>query len=574
LINKISSTREENSILYIDTQVFELNGSLDALEGKIDEYADDGMISFPEAQGLIVALTQVNRESEDIINVATALGITTENTNYQNALSILNTEILIWTTRPIYPAPISLGDRANIKNKFADVQDKKSKLINKIGSVRKDEAIAYSDVNLQAAKVYSDNHLITANTYSNTINNAIRNDLRLQAALPTSIKLDSNGITASTTDANKFARLDYRGLYVQNGAIQITSTDGTTVIDGEGVTASKIKAGDMFGVNLNIGSGNAVFKANSSGISLGNATFANAPFRVDMNGNMVASQANISGAINCTSLSINGSSILAGNKISGNYIDSITTGQITVTSQWGDNAIASAGNWNAKTTRLTPDGIYTGTLTANQINAIQGISLGANATIDWNYVNADPKIATAQGTANSASSAASTAQGTANGAFNTANIAQTMAQRILNGDPQAGTFINGNNIISPNITGATITGSLFKTALNGKRLEINSSGIKSYNSSNQLEGVVVDSGNFSSLDFYYQGTDRGGLAQVANVIQLLCKNSADISIGAMSTNPYGKITIQAGANAKTHMKGNVDFSEANVTGLNVVPVFG
>lgn len=450
LINKISATREANSISYIDLQVFELNGSLDTLEGKIDEYADDGMISYPEAQALAIALTQVNQESNDIVNVATALGISTEKTNYQNALSILNTEIVMWTTRPIYPAAISLTDRTNINNKFADVQDKKSKLINKIGSARKDEAIAHSDVNLQAAKVYSDTNLITANTYSNTINSAIRNDLRLQAALPTSIKLDSNGITASTTDVNKFARLDYRGLYVQNGAIQITSTDGTTVIDGEGVTASKIKAGDMFGVNLTIGSGNAVFKANSSGISLGNATFANAPFKVDMNGNLNASQASISGAINCTSLSINGTSILAGNKISGNYIDSITTGQITVTSQWGDSAIASAGNWNARTTRLTPDGIYTGTLTANQINAIQGITLGANATIDWNYVNADPKIATAQNTANNASNAASSAQGTANGAFNTATA-------IANGTYGGGTFISGTTIYSPNIYGGQIT---------------------------------------------------------------------------------------------------------------------
>lgn len=49
----------------------------------------------------------------------------------------------------------------------------------------------------------------------------VRKDLRLNAPLPTSILMDSNGITASGTDASKYARLDYRGLYIAGGAIQI-----------------------------------------------------------------------------------------------------------------------------------------------------------------------------------------------------------------------------------------------------------------------------------------------------------------------------------------------------------------
>jgi len=49
----------------------------------------------------------------------------------------------------------------------------------------------------------------------------VRKDLRLNAPLPTSILMDANGITASGTDASKYARLDYRGLYIAGGAIQI-----------------------------------------------------------------------------------------------------------------------------------------------------------------------------------------------------------------------------------------------------------------------------------------------------------------------------------------------------------------
>lgn len=41
--------------------------------------------------------------------------------------------------------------------------------------------------------------------------------------------------------------------------------------------------------------------------------------------------------------------------------------------------------WEASgyATHIDANGVYTGTLTANQINAIQGITLGANATISW-----------------------------------------------------------------------------------------------------------------------------------------------------------------------------------------------
>ena len=44
----------------------------------------------------------------------------------------------------------------------------------------------------------------------------------------------------------------------------------------------------------------------------------------------------------------------------------------------GDNLIDSAANWNGKTTLLTPSGIYTGTIQANQINAATLSAITAN----------------------------------------------------------------------------------------------------------------------------------------------------------------------------------------------------
>jgi hypothetical protein len=62
----------------------------------------------------------------------------------------------------------------------------------------------------------------------------VRNDLRLNAPLPTSLTMDSNGITASTSDPSKFARMDYRGVYVQGGAIEVRRDDGyVTMVGGK-----------------------------------------------------------------------------------------------------------------------------------------------------------------------------------------------------------------------------------------------------------------------------------------------------------------------------------------------------
>lgn len=54
------------------------------------------------------------------------------------------------------------------------------------------------------------------------INNSLREDLRLTAALPTAITMNGDGIKATTPgDLTKYVSLDYRGLYISNGAIII-----------------------------------------------------------------------------------------------------------------------------------------------------------------------------------------------------------------------------------------------------------------------------------------------------------------------------------------------------------------
>lgn len=68
----------------------------------------------------------------------------------------------------------------------------------------------------------------------------VRADLHLTGSLPTSIKMDSSGITAyNNGSTTKFARMDYRGLYVQGGALDIRTVAGDSrgvQIDGDGIT--------------------------------------------------------------------------------------------------------------------------------------------------------------------------------------------------------------------------------------------------------------------------------------------------------------------------------------------------
>jgi len=72
------------------------------------------------------------------------------------------------------------------------------------------------------------------------------------------------------------------------------ATFGGTLVAAAG-TLGSITAGTFTGITIAIGTGDNIFKANSNGIYLGDATFADAPFRVSMAGALTATSATISG---------------------------------------------------------------------------------------------------------------------------------------------------------------------------------------------------------------------------------------------------------------------------------------
>lgn len=188
---------------------------------------------------------------------------------------------------------------------------------------------------------------------------------------------------------------------------------------------------------------------------------------------------------------------------------------------------------------------------ATLVNAdISGNINMTSGTVAWGNINSDPTISIAQTTANTAvSGVTAIASGTYSGTF--------INGKMIYAPTLQGGRVIGNSIEGSIITGSTIVGGVFKTADTGNRIELNSSGLNSFNGSNQLHGVRIESSNYSSLGFWSDGGFRGAVEAIGGNLQI--KPSG------------GNLVLNANSNTVV-LNGKVDFSNAIITGL--VPVFG
>lgn len=145
-------------------------------------------------------------------------------------------------------------------------------------------------------------------------------------ASKTEIKYDTRGIVLQDkTDARN------QVIMTSNGIVLTTDGGATarTAITARGIVAETIVGQLGSFVSLLIGSGNNVTQINTNGIAAGHATFSQAPFRVDMQGNVTANKLTANAAqINTSNL--NGSTWQDG-FFSGNItaLGEITGGTIT-----------------------------------------------------------------------------------------------------------------------------------------------------------------------------------------------------------------------------------------------------
>jgi hypothetical protein len=148
--------------------------------------------------------------------------------------------------------------------------------------------------------------------------------------------------------------------------------------------------GALQGGTISIGSGDSIFKADTNGIYLGNATFSSAPFRVSPSGVLTATNASISGNITATSLTLSAGVTISNTQVSGlgtlATANGVTTAQVS-----GLGAFATLNKIlpNNVSTYIDGQSITTNQIAANSIVAGNIASLafsGKNAVFDTGQV--------------------------------------------------------------------------------------------------------------------------------------------------------------------------------------------
>ena len=301
--------------------------------------------------------------------------------------------------------------------------------------------------------------------------------------------MDSQGKVANT-NFNKFVRMDRFGLYgitnktnyrpasvdqvIQDAMFSLTWRGLTIHIDTQ--TPDVINVNNKFTVD---GQGNV--KA-TNGEFHGKVEADSGYFK----GTVYASDGEFTGTIKAANLMIkNGGrgsyvNILDGNgKIDSNYLD---LGNIKLDGNNGNIALTGAISFD--------------TTAKSSIMSAADDGAKADALTAYNKAIAAARDAA---DAESAASAASTV----------ASNARNLARQIANGTYSGGTFISGNTVVSPYITGGTITGATFQTSGNigwGRtRIVINDGMIKflrQYSSNEYEDGRIVLNTYSGNLEMY------------------------------------------------------------------------
>jgi hypothetical protein len=239
----------------------------------------------------------------------------------------------------------------------------------------------------------------------------------------------TNGILTSTgyAAAGMAINLDSGSIHAEQFKIE---SDGTATFSGNLSAAGGSFDGDIsaatgtFGGSVTIGTNDNVFKAGASGIQLGDATFADAPFSVDMSGNAVMNSATI-GPVSVTSTVFKVGTGTFGNANTQLFIDS--DGKFSL----GDK-LTFDQNGN-----LSMNGAIT--IAAGSTSAVD-FGLGAAASASAAQSNAESFATTAAGNAaTSASAAQSNAESFATTASGNAALSASAAQSSATAAAQSAT---------------------------------------------------------------------------------------------------------------------------------------
>lgn len=213
---KIDAMKEK-----VDEEIGEVISDLDEFDDYIEHAFKDGVIEEAEAKAIEKYINTLRAEKDTLTSQIEMLtsnehlgplyhlifeGVfdTDYTKSYNKLIQSINSAIADGKT--------TATEKTDVDTKFADYREKVKMVIKAIG-------MAIDDI--------TKNRVDEADT-------EMRDNLNITAPLPTSIGLGSDGITASTSTPGKYARLDYRGLYIRGGAIQIDGGLPDKQIEGSG----------------------------------------------------------------------------------------------------------------------------------------------------------------------------------------------------------------------------------------------------------------------------------------------------------------------------------------------------
>lgn len=326
--------------------------------------------------------------------------------------------------------------------------------------------------------------------------------------------------------------------------LTVYDTDGSTKLLSYSTTSGRLSiVGDgSFTGNLSIGSSNAIFKAEpATGIWLGNAAYASAPFRVSTNG-VIRAEAGTIGGWTLADSYLQGTNFQINSSNSTIYVGPYASGDhIRISASGGIQHTNSGGSATGKFT-LTPNGNLTisGTFT-----------IDASSTIDG----------TAASTVKSGAASGSAAV-----------------------QPGNGVSLNGSKQIT---TISTSSGITIGTATSGARVELTSAGLKAYNSggtntvSINSDGSASFSGSITSSSgsiggfnlgstYLSSGTSGSGTADfylnssTGNARFNSITAAASVTVNSGLVLATGTSTVSAGGNTFNNV-GNLNTTSGNIS---------
>ena len=180
----------------------------------------------------------------------------------------------------------------------------------------------------------------------------------------TTAKLQANIITANEIATNAVTSAKILANAVTADKISVSTLSAISANVGT------VTAGSLSGITIAIGSGNSIFKADSNGIYLGNATFGSAPFRVNMSGDVTAS------SITLTNASVGSGSSYTGNQIAEAYIGNLNASKITA----GTISADRIGSASITTAKLASGLTLSGTVIISDVGYVgNGLKIGGGA---------------------------------------------------------------------------------------------------------------------------------------------------------------------------------------------------